>query len=239
MLNIKVFTIFPEAFPGVLGLSICGRALEEGKWNLKVIDIKNFAPDKHKTVDDTPFGGGAGMLMKADVLSNAIESELKMEDEKPLIILTSARGVCFNQKIANGLSVIQKTIYFICGRFEGVDQRLIDFYNIIEVNLGKFVLFGGEVAVMTMLEAVVRLLPNVLGNIETTKEESYAVGTEFEDLMEYPQYTKPREWNGLKVPDVLFSGHHKNIYEWRLEEAKKITQKSYFQDFFTTNFSKS
>ena len=237
MLKIKVFTIFPEAFPSVLGLSICGRALEEGKWNLKVIDIKNFAPDKHKTVDETPFGGGAGMLMKADVLSNAIESELKLEAELPIMILTSARGICFNQKIANHLSIQTKTIYFICGRFEGVDQRFIDFYNIIEMNLGKFVLFGGEVAVMTMLEAVIRLLPEVLGNEETTKEESYAIDTEFEDLMEYPQYTKPREWKGLEVPSILLSGHHKNIYEWRLEEAKKITAKYSNLDFF--NFCKN
>lgn len=226
MLKVKIFTIFPQAFPGVLGLSICGRALEEKKWSLKVIDIKNFAYDKHKTVDETPFGGGAGMLMKPDVLGNAIESELKTETEPPLIILTSARGECFNQNIANKLSLITQTIYIICGRFEGVDQRFIDFYNITEINLGKFVLFGGEVAAMTMLEAIIRLLPNVLGNAETIKEESYSIGTEFENLMEYPQYTKPKIWNNIEVPKILFSGHHQNIKNWRLEKAEEITKKS-------------
>jgi tRNA (guanine37-N1)-methyltransferase len=225
MLKVKVFTIFPDAFPSVLGLSIPKRAMDEGFWSLKVIDIKNFATDKHKTVDETPFGGGAGMLMKVDVLSNAIESELNGEEEKPLIILTSARGLTFNQKIASQFALETRTIYFICGRFEGVDERFIEHYNAIEMNLGKFVLFGGEVAVLTMLEAVIRLLPDVLGNEETKLEESYAQGTEFEDLMEYPQYTKPREWNGLEVPAVLLSGNHKKIKEWRLEEAKKITLK--------------
>jgi tRNA (guanine37-N1)-methyltransferase len=226
MLQVKIFTIFPDAFPGVLGFSICGRALEQKKWNLKTINIKDFAKDKHKTVDDTPFGGGAGMLMKADVLSDAIESELKAETSSPIIILTSARGSRFNQKIASKLSSINKTIYIICGRFEGVDQRFIDFYQINEVNLGNFVLFGGEVAAMAMLEAIIRLIPDILGNSETTKEESYAVGTEFENLMEYPQYTKPKTWNNLEVPEILFSGHHKNIAKWRMEEAKKITKKS-------------
>ena len=225
MLKVKVFTIFPEAFPGILGISIPKRAMDEGIWSLKVIDIRNFAKDKHKTVDDTPFGGGAGMLMRVDILSNAIESELREEKEKPIIILTSARGITFNQKIASKLSLTTRTIYLICGRFEGVDERFIEYYNAIEMNIGKFVLFGGEVAVFSILEAIVRLLPNSLGNAETKLEESYAQGTEFENLMEYPQYTKPREWNGLAVPDILLSGHHKNIQEWRLNEAKKVTQK--------------
>lgn len=231
MLSIKVFTIFPEAFPGVLGISIPKRAMDEGFWKLKVIDIKNFALDKHKSVDETPFGGGAGMLMKVDVLSGAIESELKLETEKPIIILTSARGFTFNQKIASQLSFERRTIYFICGRFEGVDERFIAYYNAIEINLGKFVLFGGEVAVMTMLEAIIRLLPDVLGNAETKLEESYAIGGKFEELMEYPQFTKPREWNGIEVPDVLLSGNHKKIADWRLEQAKVITQKFADKEF--------
>ncbi len=225
MLTVKVFTIFPEAFPGVLGLSIPGRALGDKKWSLKVIDIRDFAKDKHKTVDDTPFGGGAGMLMKAEVLGDALDSELSQEEREPFIILTSARGLCFNQKIATELSVKAGTIYFVCGRFEGVDERFIEYYKITEMHLGKFVLFGGEVAVMAMLEAVIRLLPNILGNEETKREESYAVGTEFEDLMEYPQYTKPRDWRGMLVPEVLLSGNHKKIADWRLDEAKKLTKK--------------
>jgi tRNA (guanine37-N1)-methyltransferase len=225
MLKVKVFTIFPEAFPGVLGISVPKRAMEKGIWSLKVIDIRNFANDKHKTVDDTPFGGGAGMLMRVDVVSNAIESELKLEKEKPIIILTSARGVTFNQKIASKLSLTNRTIYIVCGRFEGIDERFIEYYQAVEINIGKFVLFGGEVATLVMLEVIIRLLPGVLGNEETKLEESYAQETEFEDLMEYPQYTKPREWRGLAVPDVLFSGNHKNIQKWKLDEAKKITSK--------------
>jgi tRNA (guanine37-N1)-methyltransferase len=223
MLQFKVFSIFPQAFPGVLGISLCGKAFLEEKWNLKTIDIKNFATDKHKTVDDAPFGGGAGMLMRADVLGKAIESELKLEGEPPIILLTSARGRLFNQKFASQLSKSSNSIYIICGRFEGVDQRFVDFYKATEVSLGPFVLFGGEVAAMAIVESAVRLLPGVVGNEQTTREESFSVGTEFEDLVEYPQYTKPREWNGLCVPEVLLSGDHKKIANWRLEQAQKAT----------------
>jgi tRNA (guanine37-N1)-methyltransferase len=224
MLTVKVFTIFPEVFPGTLGISLPLKALKEGKWKLEVINIRDFAKDKHKSVDEYPYGGGSGMLMKADVLGDAIESELAKETSKPLIILTSARGKTFNQKMASDFSKLE-AIYIICGRFEGVDERFIEYYNISEINLGKFVLFGGETAAITMLEAVVRLLPEVLGNAKTTDEESYAIGTEFEDLMEYPQYTAPREWKGLEVPEVLVSGDHAKIKKWRLLKAKEITEK--------------
>lgn len=224
MLTVKVFTIFPEVFPGTLGISLPLKALKEGKWKLEVINIRDFPKDKHKSVDEYPYGGGSGMLMKADVLGDAIESELAKETSKPLIILTSARGKTFNQKMASDFSKLE-VIYIICGRFEGVDERFIEYYNISEINLGKFVLFGGETAAITMLEAVVRLLPEVLGNAKTTDEESYAIGTEFEDLMEYPQYTAPREWKGLEVPEVLVSGDHAKIKKWRLLKAKEITEK--------------
>jgi tRNA (guanine37-N1)-methyltransferase len=224
MLTVKVFTIFPEVFPGTLGISLPFKALKEGKWKLEVINIRDFPKDKHKSVDEYPYGGGSGMLMKADVLGDAIESELTKETSKPLIILTSARGRTFNQKMASDFSKLE-VIYIICGRFEGVDERFIEYYNISEINLGKFVLFGGETAAITMLEAVLRLLPEVLGNAKTTDEESYAIGTEFEDLMEYPQYTAPREWKGLEVPEVLVSGDHAKIKKWRLLKAKEITEK--------------
>jgi tRNA (guanine37-N1)-methyltransferase len=224
MLTVKVFTIFPEVFPGTLGISLPLKALKEGKWKLEVINIRDFAKDKHKSVDEYPYGGGSGMLMKADVLGDAIESELAKETSKPLIILTSARGKTFNQQMASDFSKLE-VIYIICGRFEGVDERFIEYYHVSEINLGKFVLFGGETAAITMLEAVVRLLPEVLGNAKTTDEESYAIGTEFEDLMEYPQYTAPREWKGLEVPEVLVSGDHAKIKKWRLLKAKEITEK--------------
>ena len=232
MVRFKVFTLFPQIFPATLGVSVPARGLKNNLFKLEVIDINNFALDKHKTVDDYPFGGGAGMLMKPDVLSLAIESELAKEEVKPLIILTSARGFTFNQKIANDLSALnQRTIYIIAGRFEGVDERFIEYYNIVEITLGQFVLFGGEVAALAIMESVIRMIPAVLGNEETHLEESYALGTEFENLMEYPQYTKPKEWKGLEVPSVLTSGNHKKIKEWRLEKAKEITNKYTFNDF--------
>lgn len=228
MISFKVFTIFPQLFPATLGVSVPLRALKNNLFKLEVIDINNFALDKHKTVDDYTFGGGAGMLMKPDVLSLALESELVKEKVKPFIILTSARGFTFDQKIATSLSTlgdINKPIYIICGRFEGVDERLIEYYNITEITLGKFVLFGGEVACLAIMEAIIRMIPNVLGNEETKLEESYAPLTEFEELMEYPQYTKPKVWKGLEVPEVLTSGHHKEIKKWRLEKAKEVTSK--------------
>lgn len=229
MLKVKVFTIFPQLFPGTLGTSVSNRALESGKWQLDVIDIRDFATDKHKSVDEYPYGGGSGMLMRADILGNAIDfhlkASLKESVESPLIILTSARGQTFTQKFAQTIASLPpgRDLYIVCGRFEGVDERFIEYYNAVEINLGKFVLFGGEVAAMAMLEAIVRLLPGVLGNLETVFEESYAVGTEFEDLMEYPQYTMPRVWKGLSVPDVLLSGNHAKIKQWKLEMAKNVT----------------
>lgn len=232
MICFKVFTLFPQIFPATLGVSVPARGLKNNLFKLEVIDINAFALDKHKTVDDYPFGGGAGMLMKPDVLSLAIESELAKEMVKPLIILTSARGFTFNQKIANDLSTLkEKSIYIIAGRFEGVDERFIEYYDVVEINLGKFVLFGGEVAALAIMESVIRMIPNIMGNEETHLEESYAIGTDFENLMEYPQYTKPKQWNGLPVPEVLISGNHKKIKEWRLEKAKEITNKYTSGDF--------
>jgi tRNA (guanine37-N1)-methyltransferase len=228
MLKVIVFTLFPETFPGTLGVSVPGRALKDGKWSLQVINIKDYTLDKHKTADEYPFGGGSGMLLKVDVLGRAVDDLLSKEKERPLIILTSARGETFSQKIASEFSqasALNKSIFIICGRFEGVDERFIEYYGAQEINIGKFVLFGGEVAAMAILEAVVRLLEGVVGSCETHKEESYALGGEFEELMEYPQYTAPRSWNGMEVPEILFSGHHSKIKEWRLKKAKEITAK--------------
>lgn len=234
MICFKIFTLFPNIFPSTLGVSVPARALKNNLVKLEIINISDFATDKYKTVDEYPFGGGAGMLMKPDVLSAAIESELKKETEKPLIILTSARGFTLNQKIARDISYLYNTarsIYIICGRFEGVDERLIEYYNMVEINLGKFVLFGGEVAALAIIESIIRMIPNVLGNEETHNEESYSIETEFENLMEYPQYTKPKAWNEMEVPEVLVSGNHKKIKEWRLAKAKEITRK-----YETSNF---
>lgn len=225
----KIFTIFPNLFPGTLGVSVSAKSLANSIWNLHVIDIRDFAIDNYKSVDDYPFGGGAGMLMKPDVLGRAIESELKTEINPPLILATSARGFTFDQKIATSMNKIltlqNRSIYIICGRFEGIDERLLEHYGVIEINLGKFVVFGGEAAAMLMIESVVRLISGICGNSGTILEESYAQNTEYENLMEHAQYTHPRIWNERSVPETLTSGHHANIAKFNLNCAKEITKK--------------
>lgn len=214
MLNVQILTIFPEMFPGFLGYSLTGKALEENKWSLKTINIRDYAFDKHGSVDDTPCGGGAGMIMRPDVLGAAIAANHK----KGRLICMSPRGEVFTQQKARELSK-EENITVICARFEGIDQRVLDAYEVEEISIGDYILTGGEQAAQIMLDAVVRLLPNVLGNEESLSDES------FENfLLEYPQYTKPAVWNNMEVPAVLLSGHHKNIADWRHEQSIEVTK---------------
>ena len=214
MLKVQVFTIFPEMFPGFLRFSLTGKALEDGLWSIKTVNIRDYALDKHGSVDDTPCGGGAGMVMRPDVLGNAIKDNYK----KGKLICMSPRGTPFTQQKAHELSK-EEDLSIICARFEGIDQRVLDAYDVEEISIGDYILTGGEQAAQIMLDAVIRLLPDVLGNEESLADES------FENiLLEYPQYTKPAVWNNIPVPDVLLSGHHKNIADWRLEQAIKVTE---------------
>ena len=211
-----VLTIFPEMFPGPLSLSLAGKALADGKWALETIDIRDFATDKHRSVDDTPAGGGAGMVMRADVLAAAIDHAREAEPQAPLLYL-SPRGERFDQALARELSSGPGVI-LVAGRFEGVDERVIAARSMREVSIGDYVLSGGELAAMVVIEACVRLLPGVVGGANSLVEESFEGG-----LLEHPHYTKPREWEGRAIPEVLLSGDHKRIAEWRRREAERLT----------------
>lgn len=213
-LKAKILTIFPEMFPGFLGYSLTGRALKEGIWQLQAINIRDYAFDKHGSVDDTPCGGGAGMIMRPDVLGEAIEHNY----DGGKIIYMSPKGKPLTQKKVHELSK-EDNLTIICGRFEGIDERVIEEYNIEEISIGDYILTGGEQAAMIMLDAVVRLLPGVLGNSASTENESFEG-----NLLEYPQYTRPVEWKGRKVPDILMSGHHENVAKWQKEQALQITK---------------
>ncbi len=215
MLLARIFTLYPEFFPGPLGKGLYGKALAEKIWKLETINIRDYAIDKHKTVDDTTYGGGSGMLIKPDVLANSLDKNLNSKEK---IIYLSPKGKLLNQKLAKELSK-EKTINLICGHFEGVDQRVIDSRNIEEVSIGDFVLSGGESAAFVMLDAIIRLLPGVLGNETSVDEESFENG-----LLEYPQYTKPQIWEEKTVPDVLLSGDHAKIKDWRLSQSEAITR---------------
>jgi|TARA_B100000676_G_C17969937_1_gene782659 tRNA (guanine37-N1)-methyltransferase len=210
-----ILTIFPDMFPGPLGHSLAGRALAEKVWDLRTVDIRDFAIDKHGTVDDSPFGGGPGMVMRADVLNAALESVAAAPG--PVIYLTP-RGRSFDQERAAALAS-GPGVTLLCGRFEGIDERVIDERGFEEVSVGDFVLSGGEPAAMSVIDACVRLLPGVVGTRESLDEESFAQG-----LLEYPQYTRPATWRGRSAPDVLLSGHHENIRAWRLAQAERITR---------------
>ena len=217
----RVITLFPEAFPGVLGLSLTGKALEMGLWQLETIPLRKFGIGRHLNVDDTPAGGGAGMVMRADVLGEAIDEAMRgtPEDrEKWPIIYLSPRGKRFDQKMAERFSRAQG-ITLLCGRFEGVDERVLEEYAIEEVSLGDFVLTGGEIAAQALIDASVRLIPRVIGNQASTEEESFS-----DFLLEHPQYTKPSVWRGRAIPEVLLSGHHANISRWRKEMAERLTR---------------
>ena len=215
MLLARIFTLYPEFFPGPLGKGLYGKALAEKIWKLETVNIRDYATDKHKTVDDTTYGGGSGMLIKPDVLANSLDKNLNSKEK---IIYLSPKGKLLNQKLAKELSK-EGTINLICGHFEGVDQRVIESRNIEEVSIGDFVLSGGESAAFVMLDAIIRLLPGVLGNETSVEEESFENG-----LLEYPQYTKPQVWEEKTVPDVLLSGDHAKIKDWRLSQSEAITR---------------
>ena len=214
MLNVTVLTVFPELFPGFLGYSLTGKALEEQKWQLQAVNIRDYAFDRHKSVDDTPCGGGAGMIMRPDVLGRAIEAN----HTRGRIIYMSPKGRPLTQKLVHELSR-EEELTIVCGRFEGIDERVIEAYNVEQISIGDYILTGGEQAAQIMLDAVVRLLPGVLGNEASLEDES------FENfLLEYPQYTRPTEWEGRSVPEVLLSGHHRKIADWRREQAEIATK---------------
>lgn len=210
-----ILTIFPDMFPGPLGQSLAGRALVDGLWDMRTTDIRDFAADKHGTVDDSPFGGGPGMVMRADVLDAALES---VSDAPGPVLYLTPRGRTFDQGRAAALAE-GPGVTVLCGRFEGIDERVIEARGFEEVSIGDFVLSGGELAALTMIDACVRLLPGVIGDENSLVEESFAQG-----LLEYPQYTRPAEWCGRAVPDVLLSGHHEKIRAWRLAQAERITR---------------
>ncbi|SLN14328.1 tRNA (guanosine(37)-N1)-methyltransferase TrmD [Oceanibacterium hippocampi] len=213
----RVVTIFPEAFPGPLGLSIVGRALDRGMVSLETVDIRDFARDKHRSVDDTPFGGGPGMVMRPDIVADALEAA-GAGNARYRALCLSPRGRLMDQAFMHELAAAEGVV-LLCGRFEGIDQRVIDAYALEEVSLGDFVLAGGEVAAMALIEAVVRLLPGVAGNADSTREESFETG-----LLEYPQFTRPQVWRDREVPPVLLSGHHGQIRSWRQEQAETVTR---------------
>jgi tRNA (guanine37-N1)-methyltransferase len=219
--KVKIITLFPELFPGVLGGSLTGKALNEGLWSLETIELRRFGIGKHKDVDSPPAGGGAGMVMKADVVGVALEDARRGTPVDPNawpVIYLSPRGKPLTQEMAHGFAKAQG-MTLLCGRFEGVDERVLEEYNVQEVSIGDFVLTGGEIAAQALIDATVRLLPNVLGNDQSAVDESFSDG-----LLEHPQYTKPAEWRGRTIPDVLLSGHHGNVDKWRLEQSEKITQ---------------
>lgn len=213
-----VLTLFPEMFPGPLGLSLAGKALADGTWALDTLDIRDFATDKHRSVDDTPAGGGAGMVMRADIAAAAIDAaRAKAAPGTPTIYL-SPRGAPFTQQRAHDLAQGPGAI-LLCGRFEGIDQRVLEARGVEEISIGDYVLSGGELAAQVLMDTVVRLLPGVAGNESSLAEESFASG-----LLEYPHYTKPREWEGRAIPKVLLSGDHERIAKWRRDQAEALTK---------------
>jgi tRNA (guanine37-N1)-methyltransferase len=213
-----VLTIFPEMFPGPLAASLVGKALERDLWRLRAVDIRAFAPDRHGTVDDTPFGGGAGMVMRPDVVARALDAALAEGAVGPLVYL-SPRGAPLRQERVRGLAA-GPGVVLLCGRYEGVDARVVEARGFEEISLGDFVLSGGEIAAMALLDACVRLLPGVLGDPRSAEEESFAGG----GLLEHPHYTRPQVWEGRAVPEVLLSGHHGRIAAWRRQEALRVTR---------------
>ena len=215
MFQAQVFTLYPEFFPGPLAKGLYGKALSDKLWKLNVVNLRDAATDKHKTVDDTPYGGGTGMLLKPDILAKSIDQRVK-KDER--IFYLSPRGKKFDQKFARDLSK-EKSFSLICGHFEGVDERVLSTRNIEEVSLGDYVLSGGETAALVVLDSVLRLLPGVLGNDKSASEETFENG-----LLEYPQYTKPQIWEKKSVPEVLLSGDHAKIKDWRLSQSEAITR---------------
>jgi len=216
MWKVRVFTLYPELFPGPLASGLYKKALERKIWSLEVVNIRDYATDKHKTVDDTSFGGGSGMIMRADVLANSLDKNI-FNNKEPIIYL-SPKGKKFSQIYAK--KILNKNINIICGHFEGVDQRILETRNIEEISIGDFILSGGEIGTFVIIDTVIRLLPGVLGNSESLNEETFE-----KYLLEYPQYTKPQKWEEKEVPRVLLSGDHTKIKDWRLAQSEDITRR--------------
>jgi len=216
MWKVRVFTLYPEMFPGPLASGLYKKALEKKIWSLEMVNIRDYATDKHKTVDDTPFGGGSGMVMKADVLANSLDKNI-INNKEPVIYL-SPKGKKFDQIYAK--KILDKNINIICGHFEGVDQRILETRNIEEVSIGDLILSGGEIGALVIIDTVVRLLPGVLGNSNSLSEETFE-----KNLLEYPQYTKPQKWEKKEIPSVLLTGDHEKIKDWRLARAEDITRR--------------
>jgi len=215
MFQVKIFTLYPEFFPGPFDKGIYGKAIEKNIWNMNIINIRDYTDDKHKTVDDTPYGGGSGMVMRADVIANSLDKNLNINEK---IYYLSPKGKLLNQEISKKISN-EKSMNILCGHFEGVDQRVLDNRNIEEISLGDYILSGGETASYVILDSVLRLIPGVLGNKDSIIDESFENG-----LLEYPQYTKPQIWQKNKVPEVLLSGDHAKIKDWRLSQSEAITR---------------
>lgn len=214
----RIVTLFPEAFPGVLGLSLTGKALKDGAWQLHTHNLRDFGIGKHRNVDDTPAGGGAGMVLRADVVGPAVDAAQTHARGRWPILYLSPRGRRFDQEMARDLARCDG-VTLLCGRFEGVDERVLEHHQITEVSMGDFVLTGGEIAAQAMIDATVRLLPGVLGNADSTVDESHSAG-----LLEHPHYTRPAEWEGKSVPEVLVSGDHARIAAWRQAQSEALTQ---------------
>ena len=216
MWTARVFTLYPELFPGPFGSGLYKKALDKKLWSLEVVNIRDHALDKHMTVDDTPFGGGSGMLMRADVIANSLDKNISDKNE-PIIYL-SPKGKKFDQIYAK--KILEKNINIICGHFEGVDQRLLETRDIEEVSVGDFVLSGGEIGAFVVIDTIVRLIPGVLGNSNSLSEETFE-----RNLLEYPQYTKPQKWEKKNIPDILLTGDHAKIKDWRLSQSRDITRR--------------
>jgi len=216
MWTARVFTLYPELFPGPLGSGLYKKALEKKLWSLEIVNIRDSAQDKHQTVDDTPFGGGSGMIIRADVIANSLDKNISNKNE-PIIYL-SPKGKKLDQTYAK--KITNKNVNIICGHFEGIDQRLLETRNIEEVSIGDFVLSGGEIGAFVLIDTIVRLIPGVLGNSDSLSEETFE-----KDLLEYPQYTKPQKWEEKEVPNVLLGGDHAKIKDWRLAQSEDITRR--------------
>ena len=216
MWKVRVFTLYPELFSGPLSNGLYKKALDKKIWNLEVINIREYAKDKHKTVDDTPFGGGSGMVMRADVIASALDKNIS--DKKEPILYLSPKGEKFDQIYAK--KIVNKNINIICGHFEGVDERILETRNIEEISIGDFILSGGEIGAFVVIDTIVRLIPGVLGNANSLTEETFE-----RNLLEYPQYTKPQKWEKKEVPNVLLGGDHAKIKDWRLAQSEDITRR--------------
>ena len=216
MWKVRVFTLYPEMFPGPFASGLYQKALEKKIWSLEVVNIRDYATDKHKTVDDTPFGGGSSMLIRADVVANSLDKNISNKSE-PIIYLTP-KGKKFDHIYAK--KMLGKNINIICGHFKGVDQRLLETRNIEEVSVGDFILSGGEIGAFVLIDTIVRLIPGVIGNYNSLNDETFE-----RNLLEYPQYTKPQKWEEKEVPDVLLTGNHKKIKDWRLTRSEDITRR--------------